>query len=328
MTERPIFIAGRDGQLARCLRDIAAVHGRPAVAIGRSELDLEAHAELRRVIDPVVPSIIINAAAYTAVDLAESEAAKAFSINRDGAAALADVAWRMNIPFVHVSTDYVFNGTKLGAYDESDVPAPLNAYGASKLAGEAAVLAAHPLATVLRCSWLYSPYGSNFVRTMFRLCETRPIVRVVQDQCGNPTSALDLASAILQLAEQLLTHDRRAMAGIFHLTGQGETTWHGFAEAIFDFLAHRGMQVPRLEAIATEQYPTAARRPRNSCLDSSKAERAFGILLPAWRCSLEICLDHLVDGEVDAERNRADQRQRSATLSDHEGAQQAAAALL
>src|SRR5262249_32915288 len=153
-----------------------------------------------------------------------------------------DVAWRMNIPFVHVSTDYVFDGTKRDAYDESDVPAPLNVYGASKLAGEAAVLAAHPLATVIRCSWLYSPYDSNFVRTMLRLCETRSIVRVVQDQCGTPTSALDLASAILQLSKRLLTDDRRAAAGIFHLAGQGETTWHGFAEAIFDLLARRGAQ--------------------------------------------------------------------------------------
>jgi dTDP-4-dehydrorhamnose reductase len=278
----------------------------PIVAHGRSELDLEAHGELRRAIDRIAPSVIINAAAYTAVDLAESEVAKAFIVNRDGPAALADVAWRMNIPFVHVSTDYVFDGTKSEAYDECDIPAPLNAYGASKLAGEAAVLATHPLATVIRTSWLYSPHGSNFVRTMLRLRETKPIVRVVQDQCGNPTSALDLASAILQLAGQLLTHDRRAMAGIFHLAGQGETTWHGLAQAIFDLLARNGMQVPRLEAITTEQYPTAARRPRNSRLDSSKAERVLGIRLPAWPCSLKACLDQLVEGEIDAERNPAD----------------------
>jgi dTDP-4-dehydrorhamnose reductase len=325
MTKSPILIAGRNGQLARSLRDLATVRGIPLVALGRSELDLQDHGEIRRTIDPIAPSMIINAAAYTAVDLAESEVAKAFSINRDLPAALADAAWRMNIPFVHISTDYVFDGSKLDAYDEGDVPAPLNVYGASKLAGEAAVLATHPLATVIRCSWLYSPYGSNFVRTMLRLRETRPIVSVVQDQCGNPTSAIDLAAAILQIAGRLPTHDRRAMAGIFHLAGQGETTWHGFAEAIFHLLARRGIQVPRLEAIATQQYPTAARRPRNSCLDSSKAERAFGIQLPAWRCSLETCLDQLVDGEVDVERNRADRRQQNATLSDHDGAQQAAA---
>jgi dTDP-4-dehydrorhamnose reductase len=325
MTKRRILIVGRNGQLAKSLGDIAAVHSVPVVALGRCELDLQSRGEFRRAIDLVAPSMIINAAAYTAVDLAESEIAKAFSVNRDGPAALADVAWRMNIPFVHVSTDYVFDGTKQDAYDESDVPAPLNVYGASKLAGEAAVLAAHPLATVIRCSWLYSPYGSNFVRTMLRLCETRSIVRVVQDQCGNPTSALDLAYAILQLSERLLTDDRRAAAGIFHLAGQGETTWHGFAKAIFDLLACRGIQVPRLEAITTEQYPTAARRPKNSRLDSSKAERVLGIRLPAWLCSLEACLDQLLDTEIDDERNRTGRRQRK-TVSDHEDGPEAAAA--
>lgn len=328
MTERPILIAGRNGQLAKCLRDLAAVNGVPVIALGRSELDLEAHGELRRAIDPIAPSMIVNAAAYTAVDLAESQVAKAFSLNRDAPASLADVAWQMNIPFVHVSTDYVFDGTKLVAYDESDVPAPLNVYGASKLAGEAAVLAAHPLATVIRSSWLYSPHGSNFVRTMLRLCETQPIVRVVQDQCGNPTSALDLASAILQLSGRLLTNDRRAMAGIFHLAGQGETSWHGFAQAIVDLLARRGIQISRLEAITTEQYPTAARRPRNSRLDSSKAERVLGIRLPVWLYSLEACLDQLAEGEINAQRNRAGWRQRNAPLPDHEGGEQAAAAHL
>ncbi|TYO61064.1 dTDP-4-dehydrorhamnose reductase [Bradyrhizobium hipponense] len=325
MTDRPILIVGRNGQLARCLRDLAAVHGMHVVALGRSEIDLEAHGELRKAINRILPSMIINAAAYTAVDLAESEVAKAFIANRDGPAVLSDIAWQMTIPFVHVSTDYVFDGTKLDAYDESDVPAPLNVYGVSKLAGEAAVLAVHPLATVIRSSWLYSPHGSNFVRTMLRLCETQPIVRVVEDQCGNPTSALDLASAILQLSGRLLTNDRRAMAGIFHLAGQGETSWYGFAQAIFDLLTRRGIQVPRLEAITTEQYPTAARRPRNSRLDSSKAERVLGLRLPAWPCSLETCLDQLVEGEIDAQRNRAGRRQGNTTFSNHESGEQAAA---
>lgn len=328
MTERPIFIVGRNGQLARCLRDLASLHSMPVVALGRSELNLEDHGEIRRAIDLLAPSIIINAAAYTAVDLAESEVARAFSINRDAAAALADVAWQMNIPFIHISTDYVFDGRKPDAYDESDVPAPLNVYGASKLAGEAAVLASHPLAAVIRTSWVYSPYGNNFVRTMLRLCEAQPIVRVVQDQCGNPTSALDLASAILQLSGRLLTQDRRAMAGIFHLAGQGETTWHGFAKAIFDLLAHRGIRVPQLEAITSEQYQTAARRPPNSRLDSSKAERVLGIRLPLWPCSLETCLGQLAEGGIDAEGNRAGWWQRNSTVSNHESGQQAATAHL
>lgn len=224
MTVRPILIAGRNGQLAKCLRDHAAMRDLPVVALGRPELDLENREGIDKLIASIAPSAIINAAAYTAVDQAESEAAKAFSVNRDGAAALADSAWQMNIPIIHLSTDYVFDGTKSDAYDESDIPAPLNVYGASKLAGEAAVLAAHPLATVIRCSWIYSPYGSNFVRTILRLCETQQTVRVVRDQHGNPTFASDLAEAVLRIAERSVADDRRATAGIFHLAGQGETT--------------------------------------------------------------------------------------------------------
>jgi dTDP-4-dehydrorhamnose reductase len=326
MMERSILIAGRNGQLAKCLRDLAALRDLPAVTLGREELDLEVREGVDRTIASIAPSMIINVAAYTAVDQAESEIGKAFRINRDGAAALADIAWQRNIPFVHLSTDYVFDGAKQEAYDEADVPAPLNAYGASKLAGEAAVLAAHPLATVIRSSWIYSPVGSNFVRTMLRLAETRPLVRVVCDQQGNPTSAAELAAALLQIAERSLTDDRRTAAGIFHLTGQGATTWHGFAEAIFDGLSRRGVQPPRLEAITTDQYPCAARRPPNSRLDSSKAERVLGIRLPAWRHSLETCLDQLVgEGDIDAEGNRPGRRQRNAALPDHACGQQAAA---
>lgn len=326
MTDRPILIAGRNGQLAKCLRDLAAMRGLPAVALGRPELDLENRDGIDKLIASIAPSAIINTAAYTAVDQAESETAKVFSINRDGAAALGDVAWQMNIPLIHLSTDYVFDGAKSDAYDETDIPAPLNVYGASKLAGEAAVLAAHPLATVIRCSWLYSPYGGNFVRTMLRLCETRQIVRVVRDQCGNPTYAFDLAEAVLRIAQRSITDDRRTTAGIFHLAGQGEASWHDFAQAIFHARSRRGARIPALEAITTEEFPTAARRPRNSRLDSSKAERVFGIRLAPWRHSLEACLDQLVgEGETDAEGNRAGWRQRNAPLSDHACGQQAVA---
>ena len=329
MTEQPILIAGRNGQLARCLDDLAALRGLRTVALGRDELDLEARVGIDRTVASLAPSMIVNAAAYTAVDQAESERGRAFSINRDGAAALANVAWQRNIPFVHVSTDYVFDGAKQGAYDEADIPAPLSVYGASRLAGEAAVLAAHPLATVVRSSWVYSRYGTNFVRTMLRLSETRPIVRVVCDQLGNPTSASALAAALLQIVERALTDDRRTVAGIFHLAGEGATSWHGFAEAIFEGLARRGVQPPKLEAITTEQYPCAARRPPNSRLDSSKAERVFGIRLPAWQHSLEACLDQLVgEGNTNAEGNHFSRRQRNPPLSDHARGQQAVAAHL
>ncbi|MBB4382481.1 dTDP-4-dehydrorhamnose reductase [Bradyrhizobium sp. SBR1B] len=329
MIDGPILIAGRNGQLGSCLRELAALRGLSAVALGREELDLEVRDGIDRTVASIAPSMIINAAAYTAVDGAEAEVGKAFSINRDGAAALADVAWQRNIPFVHLSTDYVFDGAKREAYDEADVPAPLNTYGASKLAGEAAVLAAHPLATVVRSSWIYSATGSNFVRTMLQLAETRPIVRVVCDQHGSPTSAAELAAALLKIAERSITDDRRIAAGIFHVSGQGTTSWHGFAEAIFDGLSRRGVRPPALEAITTEQYPCAARRPLNSRLDSSKVERVFGIRLPAWRHSLETCLDQLVGkGDTDAEGNCPGWRQRNAALSDHACGEQAVAAHL
>jgi dTDP-4-dehydrorhamnose reductase len=294
MMQGPILIAGRNGQVARCLRELAAARGLAALALGRRELDLENHDSVDSVVAKIAPSVIINAAAYTAVDRAESEAAPAFSINRDGAAALAAVAARMNIPFIHLSTDYVFDGRKQDPYNERDIPAPLNVYGASKLAGEIAVLSAYPLATVIRSAWIYSPYGSNFVRTMQRLAETRPIVRVVDDQCGNPTSAFDLAAAILQIAQRSRIVERSAAAGVYHLVGQGEVTWHGFAAAIFEWFGRRGLPIPRLEAITTEQYPSPACRPRNCRLDSSKAERVFGIQLPHWRRSLEVCIGQLV----------------------------------
>lgn len=294
MMQGPILIAGRDGQLARCIQKLAAARGVTAVAQGRRELDLETHEGVDKVIAAVAPSviiIIINAAAYTAVDQAESQEASALSINRDGAAALADGAAQTNVPFIHLSTDHVFDGRKQGPYDESDIPAPLNVYGASKLAGEIAVLAACPFATVIRCSWIYSPYGSNFVKTMQRLSETRPIAKVVDDQRGTPTSAHDLAAAIIEIAQRSRMANGRSMAAIYHIAGEGETTWHDFAA---DGLRRRGQSVSRPQAIPTEDYPTPARRPRNSCLDSSEAESVFGIRLPPWRRSLEACLDRLV----------------------------------
>jgi dTDP-4-dehydrorhamnose reductase len=155
------------------------------------------------------------------------------------------------------------------------------------------VLKACPCAAVIRTSWVYSPYGNNFVRTMLRLSETQHMVRVVDDQCGTPTSAADLADAILAIVERLRSANGRDDAGIYHLAGDGETSWHGFAAAIFASLARRGRRVPRLQAITTAEYPTPARRPKNACLDSSKAERIFGVRLASWRSSLEECLDQL-----------------------------------
>jgi dTDP-4-dehydrorhamnose reductase len=293
MAERPILVAGKSGQLARCLLDSTVLHNVPIVAVGRPELDLESGEGIDRVMAAVGPSAIVNAAAYTAVDRAEAESERAFAVNCDGAALLAAGAARRGIPFIQISTDYVFDGSKRSPYREDDVPAPQNVYGSSKLAGEIAVLKACPGAAVIRTSWVYSPYGNNFVRTMLRLSDEQPVVRIVEDQRGTPTSAADLAVAILAIAEQLRSANGSDDAGIYHLAGDGETSWHGFATAVFASLARRGRRVPTLQAITTAEYPTPARRPKNSCLDSSKAERIFGVRLPPWRSSLEECLDQL-----------------------------------
>jgi dTDP-4-dehydrorhamnose reductase len=293
MAGNPILVAGKSGQLAQCLRDSAVMRDTPMVTVGRPELDLESGEGIDRAIAEVEPSAIVNAAAYTAVDPAEAEPGRAFRINCGGAALLADAAARHGIPFIHISTDYVFDGRKRLLYREDDVPAPLNVYGSSKLAGEATVLKTCPWTAVIRTSWVYSPYGQNFVRTMLRLSETQSVVRVVDDQRGTPTSAADLADAILVIAERLQSANGRDDAGIYHLAAEGETSWYGFAAAIFTSLARRGRQIPKLQPITTAEYPTPARRPRNSCLDSSKAERTFGVRLPPWRSSLEACLDQL-----------------------------------
>ena len=293
VADRSILVAGKSGQLARCLRDAATQRNVWLATVGRPDLDLESSAGIDDLVAAIAPTAIINAAAYTAVDRAEAEPESASMINRDGAARLASAAKRRAIPFVHISTDYVFSGDKLSPYQEADIPAPLNAYGRSKREGEIAVLDAYPRAVVIRTSWLYSPYGHNFVRTMLRLSTTRTSVRVVNDQRSTPTSASDLANGLLDIVQQLDVDRGGDTAGIYHLAGQGETTWYGFAEAIFANLARRGQPVPRLQDITTDEYPTPARRPQNSCLDSGNAGRVFGVRLAPWQASLERCLDHL-----------------------------------
>src|SRR5205085_5528774 len=293
MAEQPVLVAGKSGQLARCLHDSAILHNVPIVVVGRPELDLEKGEGIDRVMAAVEPSAIVNAAAYTAVDQAEAESGRSFRVNCGGAALLADAATRRGLPFIHISTDSVFDRSTQSPYRQDDAPAPLNVYGSSKLAGEAAVLKVCPGAVVIRTSWVYSPYGNNFVRTMLRLSETQPVVRIVDDQRGTPTSAVDLAAAVLAIVARLRSAKGSGAAGIYHLAGEGETNWHGFAAAIFASLARRGRRIPRLQAVTTVEYPTLARRPKNSCLDTSKAERVFGVRLPPWRPSLEKCLDQL-----------------------------------
>lgn len=228
--------------------------------------------------------LVVNAAAYTAVDKAESERERAFAVNEIGPRNLADACAARGIPLIHISTDYVFDGAKHGAYVEDDAVAPLGVYGASKLAGERAILQAGAKAVILRTAWVYGAHGHNFVKTMLRLGAERDTLRIVADQHGCPTSAADLADAILALADRLLDRPDPAAFGVFHCVGEGPTTWHGFAQAIFTAAAPA--KTPQLVPIATADYPTPARRPANSVLDCGKLTRVHGITLRPWGAAL------------------------------------------
>jgi dTDP-4-dehydrorhamnose reductase len=284
-------VVGRNGQLASCLLEHAIQ--RDLTALGRPELDICDPRNIVRSISKVRPRAIINAAAYTSVDKAETETEQAFAINRDGAGHLAAAAARHCVPLIHISTDYVFDGRAGGAYREEDVTDPINVYGRSKLEGEVMVRTAHPNAVILRTSWVYSPYGQNFVKTMLKLASTRDVLRVVNDQRGTPTAGGDLARAILIILDQIEVKGPEGLAGLYHVAGSGETTWHGLAEEIFACWASHGNRTPAVKAVSTTSYPTPAKRPANSCLECKRAERTFGIQMPAWKDSLRTCLAQL-----------------------------------
>src|SRR5262245_53802910 len=256
---RPILVAGRSGQLARCLVEAADQRGIRMVAIGRPELDVEDPTSVDRIARAVDPSAMVNAAAYTAVDRAESEPERAFAVNRDGAEHVALEAQRRGIPLIHMSTDYVFDGQKSSPYTEEDAVAPLAVYGRSKLEGEAVVFKACPAALVLRTSWVYSPFGHNFVKSMLRLAKMHQQIRVVDDQTGSPTSAKDLSNAIIDILVQLGGEGYGSRAGIYHLAAQGNATWYDFASAIFADLTARGRLVTRVIPIKSTEYPSLAR---------------------------------------------------------------------
>jgi dTDP-4-dehydrorhamnose reductase len=291
-----IAVTGKSGQVAQALQAHAARVGATVVPIARPDLDLADDRPCVELFGAAKPDIIVSAAAYTAVDKAESEAEVAHAINARGPERIAAAAATLGVPLIHISTDYVFDGAKPEPWIETDAASPISIYGATKLAGERAVLRTAPDCTVLRVAWVYSPYGANFVKTMMRLGETRDELRVVADQIGGPTSAFDIADGILKVAANLTSApDHRELRGIFHMGPTGTTTWAGFAEAIFAGLARRGRTPVAVHPITTEDYPTPARRPKNSRLDSRKLEALHGVVLPDWRVSLEHVLDRLAE---------------------------------
>jgi dTDP-4-dehydrorhamnose reductase len=289
MAELPILVIGAGGQLARALARFSAVLDHPVVCRGRPGADLANPASLQKAFDELTPVAVINAAAYTAVDKAEEEPEASFAANAAGPEALATLCDERGLPLIHVSTDYVFDGTGRVPYTETDAIAPLGVYGASKAQGEAAVRRVCPRHVILRTSWLYSMEGRNFLTTMLRLGATREELGIVNDQHGTPTWAHDVAGAICTIARQLIADRREDAWGTYHLTGAAETTWFGFASEIFRLAAARGSKVPRLKPIATKDYPTLARRPSYSVLDTSKIRSAFAISLPGWQKSLAQC---------------------------------------
>jgi dTDP-4-dehydrorhamnose reductase len=297
-----IVVTGREGQVVRSLVERGSAAGHDIVAVGRPQLDLAGNAAaIAEAIASAAPDVIVSAAAYTAVDKAEHERELAFAINEEGAGAVARCARELDVPLIHLSTDYVFDGLKQSPYVESDESGPTGVYGATKLAGERAVLAEQPNCAILRTAWVYSPFGANFVKTMLRLAGDRDEIAVVADQRGNPTSALDIADGILSVASTLARDDRSELRGVFHMTAAGEASWADFAEAIFAVSRDLGGPSATVKAIRTEDYPTPAKRPPNSRLDSTKLEQVHGVRLPEWRSSLPGVVKRLVE-TVELER--------------------------
>lgn len=297
-----LLIAGWQGQIARGLVEAApACPDVKACAVGRAALDICEARSIERALAQIEPTIVINSAAYTAVDKAETDAERAFALNRDGARLLAEAAARRGIPIIHISTDYVYGGRKSGAYVEDDPAEPATVFGRSKLEGEAALAAANPRHVILRTAWVFSPSGRNFVKTMLAQAAEHDSVRVVDDQRGSPTYAPHLVAAILELARQLSGKKAGEGSadgpwGVYHAAGTGTTTWRGFAEEVFRRSAALGGPAAEVWPIKSADYPTPAQRPANSQLDCAKLERTFGLRLPAWQEGVAECVERLVKG--------------------------------
>lgn len=296
-----ILIFGRIGQLGTELARRPWAPGTQLIFLDRDEVDIGNPAAVTGAIAANPCDLVINAAAYTAVDKAEAEPDAAFAVNRDGPRAMAEICRARGMPLLHVSTDYVFDGTKSTPYSEADAITPLGVYGHSKAEGEQAVRDALPEHVILRTAWVYAAHGHNFVKTMLRLAADRPELRVVADQHGCPTAAADLAMALHQLAERYAA-ERSLAWGTYHFTGQGETTWHGFAQAIIDLAAPVTGKRPLVQAITTADYPTPARRPANSRLDCRRMTEVFGITARPWPEALAEVVAELLAGNQGGEK--------------------------
>jgi len=279
-----ILILGKNGQVGYELARLYSAR-EDVVVTGREECDLASPESIRAWVRQVKPAVIINAAAYTAVDLAEKERDLCFAVNAVAPGVLAEEASRLHALLVHYSTDYVFDGEKEGPYVEADPVCPLGVYGSSKAAGEAAVAQHSEQYLTLRTSWVYGAYGRNFLKTMLRLGSERPELKVVDDQVGAPTSAAAIAAATVRLVDEYDAIGAQMPVGIYHMTAGGSTSWFGFARNIFN--AAQLDPRPHVHAITSSEYPAAARRPANSVLSNDKFAHAFGFRLPGWHEQLQ-----------------------------------------
>ena len=293
-----ILVLGAMGQIATALSHAGKRTNMEIVTGGRPLLDVTRHETIAKAILEVHPDLVINAAAYTAVDDAETHWAETFLVNETGAANAASAAAHVNLPFIHLSTDYVFDGMKKTPYVESDVPAPCNVYGMSKLAGEDSVRAKHPAALVVRMGWIYSERGRNFLCSMLRLAREKEEVAVVDDQIGCPTFAGDAADGILELAQAIV---REPLEGhlTLHMAGPDYATRFDLAQEIFLRAKPLGLAVARVKRINSSQFPLPARRPANSRLSSEQLARLYEIRLPAWRDGLARCMSSLAHNPTD-----------------------------
>jgi dTDP-4-dehydrorhamnose reductase len=286
---KKIMITGAYGQVGFCLTQQAKANGWDVLAIDRDKLDITDPQAVNALVKEYQPDVIINAAAHTAVDKAETEIAASYAINRDGPKYLAEAAVSVDAAILHISTDYVFSGDKDGIYSEADLVAPQGVYGASKLAGEEAVSTANPKHIILRTAWVFGEHGNNFVKTMLRLGSQRDQLGIVADQFGGPTYASDIAAALLTMAEKAVAAPATVSWGIYHFAGEPHVNWHQFALAIFDKAVEHKLlaKAPQLNALTTADYPTPAKRPANSRLDCRKVFTEFGIQPSDWHKALE-----------------------------------------
>ena len=293
-----LLVTGREGQVARTLVARGQTDGVEIISVARPQFDLLRNERFDDIIQAVRPDAIVSAAAYTSVDLAESEPELAEAMNGRAPGELGKAAAKMGIPVIHLSTDYVFSGDKAAPYVESDATGPLNVYGRTKLEGERMLALSTSNYVILRTSWVYSPHGRNFVKTMLSLADDRDVLNVVSDQWGCPTSADDIARIVIAVARRLREDESPHLRGVFHMAGRGEgTSWAGFAEAIFERSRVRGGPAALVNPVLSSSWPTPAQRPKNSRLDCGRLLQHYGLSLDLWRRSLDKCLDKVINSK-------------------------------